>query len=121
MLNFDIVPGKVGQVIGDQIVHPSGTVLSIDPGDGCHRDLRGQGHAALKMLLQAVRLDQLSAVGVSHELVDLRHARHRTEAACILVGQQSDHQAQRRAAIVEVLGHIHAVFLPVTGGIQGMH
>lgn len=62
ILNFDIISAKVGKVIGDQIVHPTGAVRSIDPGNGRHRDLRGQGHTALKMPLQAVLLDQLSAV-----------------------------------------------------------
>ena len=59
--SFDTVLVKTDHVGCDQLVHPSGAVLPVDPGDGCHRELHGQVHTALEMLLQAVLLDQLRA------------------------------------------------------------
>ena len=120
MLSFDTVWVKTAHVVCDQLVHPSGAVLPVDPGDGCHRELHGQVHTALEMLLQAVLLDQLQAVGVSQELIDLGHPLQRTDAASFLMGQQPDHQTQRRTSVKEIPGHVHAEFLPGIGEIQGV-
>ena len=36
--SFDTVLVKTDHVVCDQLVHPSGAVLPVHSGDGCHRD-----------------------------------------------------------------------------------